>query len=137
MSADGEYLARSVADRHNIVETSWRETSQNKSPQIDVPTNVKTTPNGGSFLLPISLITIFVIFFIGAIFKQLKSLKTFNEPFNELLISKHPQPSCYRCRFFNNNAYLKCAVHPCTVLTSQAKNCSDYWPQHQKDFFYH
>jgi hypothetical protein len=34
---------------------------------------------------------------------------------------------CRKCRFFSGNPYIKCAVHPSTVLTTQAKDCSDYW----------
>ena len=33
---------------------------------------------------------------------------------------------CRKCRFFAHNQYLKCAVHPSTVLTAQAAHCSDY-----------
>lgn len=33
---------------------------------------------------------------------------------------------CHRCRYFSNNAYLKCALHPVTVLTKQVVNCTDY-----------
>ncbi|MEH1893256.1 MAG: hypothetical protein V7K92_28900 [Nostoc sp.] len=36
---------------------------------------------------------------------------------------EHP---CKNCRFFNNNHYLNCAVHPTTAVTIQALNCSDY-----------
>jgi len=36
------------------------------------------------------------------------------------------QVYCKSCRFFSNNPYLKCALHPSSVLTKQAKDCSDY-----------
>ncbi|WP_298919023.1 hypothetical protein [uncultured Nostoc sp.] len=36
---------------------------------------------------------------------------------------EHP---CKNCLFFNNNHFLNCAVHPSTVLSKQALNCSDY-----------
>ncbi len=39
------------------------------------------------------------------------------------------QIPCRTCRFFTNNQYLKCAVHPSTVLKQQAINCPDYWSQ--------
>lgn len=42
-------------------------------------------------------------------------------------INHRQQIPCSNCRFFSNNHYLKCAVHPSTVLTEQALNCSDYW----------
>jgi hypothetical protein len=35
---------------------------------------------------------------------------------------------CNGCQHFDNNPYLKCAVHPSTVLTPEAQNCSDYQP---------
>ena len=33
---------------------------------------------------------------------------------------------CRNCRFFKDNHYLNCAVHPSIVLTKEALNCSDY-----------
>jgi hypothetical protein len=36
------------------------------------------------------------------------------------------QFSCYHCRYFGQNPYLKCALHPTTVLTEQAADCCDY-----------
>lgn len=56
------------------------------------------------------------------------------------LFSRHSAPSahvypvarsvespCSSCRFFSQNAYLKCAVHPSIALTKQALNCSNFW----------
>lgn len=40
---------------------------------------------------------------------------------------KHdPKIACRQCQFFSKNHYLKCAVHPDTVLTKEARNCRDY-----------
>ncbi len=36
------------------------------------------------------------------------------------------QVPCRNCRFFKDNYYLNCAVHPSIVLTKEALNCSDY-----------
>lgn len=33
---------------------------------------------------------------------------------------------CLNCRFFKDSQYLRCAVHPSTVLTKQAIDCLDY-----------
>jgi hypothetical protein len=42
---------------------------------------------------------------------------------------KPPRKSlCHQCQYFGHNAYLKCTVHPSTVLTEQALDCSDYSP---------
>jgi hypothetical protein len=34
--------------------------------------------------------------------------------------------SCQNCRYFSANPYLKCALHPDTVLTDAAVDCRDY-----------
>jgi hypothetical protein len=39
----------------------------------------------------------------------------------------HPVP-CRCCRYFSNNAHLKCAIHPVTALTEKAVDCRDYCP---------
>jgi hypothetical protein len=39
---------------------------------------------------------------------------------------------CQKCRFFSNNKYLKCTVHPSSVLTEEAINCRDYQPIKRK-----
>jgi len=38
---------------------------------------------------------------------------------------------CQHCRYFSHNPYLKCTVHPCTVLTEYALDCPDYRPTNQ------
>jgi len=43
--------------------------------------------------------------------------------FNPKLNSKVP---CARCQYFNHNPYVKCALHPGTVLTDRAVDCRDY-----------
>jgi hypothetical protein len=35
---------------------------------------------------------------------------------------------CQRCRYFCANPYLKCTVHPMTVMTEASSDCSDYSP---------
>jgi len=37
-----------------------------------------------------------------------------------------PKTLCHRCRYFSDNHYLKCALHPETALTEQAVDCRDY-----------
>lgn len=43
-----------------------------------------------------------------------------------LTVRTFQQVPCKNCRFFSNNAYIKCAVQPSIVLTKQAMGCSDY-----------
>ncbi len=33
---------------------------------------------------------------------------------------------CSHCQYFDNNQFLKCALHPAAVLTEQAVDCMDY-----------
>jgi hypothetical protein len=35
---------------------------------------------------------------------------------------------CQQCQYFGPNPYLKCAIHPMTVMTEASADCSDYWP---------
>lgn len=37
-----------------------------------------------------------------------------------------PKAPCQHCRYFSQNPYLKCTLHPSTVLTKQAIDCLDY-----------
>jgi hypothetical protein len=55
--------------------------------------------------------------------------KVTRERGNKLNISHCQQVPCSNCRFFSNNHYLKCAVHPSIVSTKQALDCSDYRSQ--------
>jgi hypothetical protein len=43
-------------------------------------------------------------------------------------LKTHPNVGCQRCQYFSHNRYLKCALHPSTVLTEQAIDCIDYYP---------
>ncbi|NEP18376.1 MAG: hypothetical protein F6J97_15980 [Leptolyngbya sp. SIO4C1] len=42
---------------------------------------------------------------------------------------------CSSCRFYSENAYLRCAVHPQRVLSIDAISCPDYWERHSNQFF--
>lgn len=41
---------------------------------------------------------------------------------------QHNKIPCQRCRFYNRDSTLRCAVHPLTVYTDQSVNCPDYHP---------
>ncbi|AFY92628.1 hypothetical protein Cha6605_1459 [Chamaesiphon minutus PCC 6605] len=36
---------------------------------------------------------------------------------------------CHRCRYFNNNLYLKCAIYPEIVFTERSIDCVNYYPK--------
>ncbi|WP_036488424.1 hypothetical protein [Myxosarcina sp. GI1] len=50
------------------------------------------------------------------------------------LFRNSTKTNCTKCRFFDNNSYLKCAVHPTKVLKKEARECSDYIPRERKFF---
>ena len=41
-------------------------------------------------------------------------------------IGQHQKVACHRCRYFSNNPYVQCALHPNTVMTDGAIDCKDY-----------
>ncbi|WP_373546414.1 hypothetical protein [Chamaesiphon sp.] len=43
--------------------------------------------------------------------------------------------TCYRCRYFNDNHFLQCALHPVTVLTEQSVDCMDYCQKARAKWF--
>ncbi|PSB39849.1 hypothetical protein C7B69_01275, partial [filamentous cyanobacterium Phorm 46] len=47
---------------------------------------------------------------------------------HSFIFKPHPKTLCHRCRYFSDNSYLKCALHPATALTEQAVDCRDYCP---------
>jgi len=39
-----------------------------------------------------------------------------------------PKVICHRCQYFSDNRYLKCALHPVTVITEETVDCADHRP---------
>ncbi len=37
-----------------------------------------------------------------------------------------PKVICHHCQYFSDNRYLKCALHPVTVLTEETVDCADH-----------
>ncbi|PZV15727.1 MAG: hypothetical protein DCF20_10130 [Pseudanabaena sp.] len=35
---------------------------------------------------------------------------------------------CHCCQYFSDNSYLKCAIHPLTVMTEESADCRSYSP---------
>ncbi len=83
---------------------------------------VKTPESAFYFSIYLVALTGWLIFLrLSNSRKTLKNRMTTLQYFNQV--------ACRTCLFFTNNQYLKCAVHPSTVLKQQAINCSDYWFQ--------
>lgn len=50
---------------------------------------------------------------------------------NKLNRAKEVSLPCKKCKFYNSNNYLKCAVNPTEVMTDKANECREYSPQPQ------
>lgn len=106
---------------------SYPLTRSHQNP-ADLKTSQREIPSSPSqallIWLPLSFLVIYAA--VSAFFiyreKPFKFLKKFLP-----IVSKIP---CNNCRFFNDNYYIKCAVRPCSALTKDAINCSDYSPRH-------
>ncbi len=72
------------------------------------------------------VVTIFLIFSIliapvsNFLFKNRRYL------FNFKSYKKVACHQCNTCQYFGSNPYLKCSIHPITVLTEDAIDCIDY-----------
>ncbi len=90
-------------------------------PDLTRPEGAITTDEALFFIPFCSMI--FLAFFI---LKLLDVWKVARAKFTTL--NCFHQLPCRNCRFFTNNHYLYCTVHPSIVLTEQALDCSDYCP---------
>lgn len=84
--------------------------------------------NYGLLIFP--FISFMIAWAIVVFIVSISSKFTQNRNKAEIVTSKlEEQVPCRKCRYFHNDHYLKCAVHPYTALTKQALNCSDYCPK--------
>lgn len=105
------------------------------------------TPNSQSNELPTGGNPIFVeglllscAFFLAAswvfvLLARLDWLKALES--REKIVDRYRKLPCSNCKFFKNNPYLKCAVHPTKVLSEEAQDCSDYSPIAKKGSSFH
>lgn len=97
--------------------------------QVEPSSGQVTVPSGGILFIPFSFVMVaWALVFLS----RLEFWKTFgNRAKTTKPCCKSP---CLDCRFFQNNPYLKCAVHPSKVLSTEAKDCPDYWSRKQDKF---
>jgi hypothetical protein len=136
-----EYLAQSVIQKSHSETENWSQTfSKESTPPSNTPIISDTPSNQELWLFPTGLAIVasfFVTTLIVVWLKRLQHWKTLNDSPTPRDTDCFHQTACYRCKFFNNNPYLKCAINPSTVLTAEAKNCPDYQPHPQKKLFHH
>ncbi|MFH7027977.1 MAG: hypothetical protein ACHBN1_21900 [Heteroscytonema crispum UTEX LB 1556] len=98
--------------------------SQEAFPQQQSQPIETVMPMGGMLLIYIACLIMPWMLFLMARSAVWKVVYT--KMFNIKSLQKIP---CYKCKFFEHNAYLQCAVNPCQVLTPEATNCLDYSPK--------
>ncbi|WP_036477745.1 hypothetical protein [Myxosarcina sp. GI1] len=101
----------------------------------EIPTQEVTASYDGG----VHLLLIWIVSIVGFCFllKKSKSQPDKTNSQNLSVFQHFTQPDCEKCRFFDKNSYLKCAVHPIYVGKINAKDCSDYWQRDRRKFFYH
>ena len=109
---------------------------QSSSKQMD--TGEKSTVLGIIYLGIMIFTGVIIWLQFRQIHKLLKnnavSSMTFSDKRNDFLNNSNSIP-CRKCKFFNNNLYIKCAVNPNKVLQTEAKDCPAYSPHNQKSFY--
>jgi hypothetical protein len=74
----------------------------------------------------------FIFFFAGLLLIAFKRNKVPQEDSITFSTTSHHNLPCSNCQYFSNNHYLKCAIQPSLVMTTEATNCSDYCPKSPK-----
>ena len=116
----------SSQNNHNQLQL---EESTTQEAQVETNGREVTVPSGGILLIPFS----FVIVAWALVF--LSRLEFWKSVGNRVATPKPCRKSpCLECRFYQNNPYLKCAVHPDKALSTEAKDCPDYWSRKQDKF---
>lgn len=109
-----------------VAQSDWSTTAltQAPAPEATSPLPQRGTPGDSvwlSLMLSSVMIAIPCVFIVAEIWSSWQRWRL-----NRRLASSIP---CRNCYFFSKNLQLACAVHPCTVLTESAANCSDYRPK--------
>jgi hypothetical protein len=120
---NAQILQKSIAansDLHQVIP------SEAKNEQAQ--THELTIPDIAISLSPVGFLIGWVVFSL-----MLRKIQAFLDYKMVFPIKKLHSFPCKNCRFYSNNHYLKCAVNPSSVLTEEAKNCSEYSPNNKKN----
>ncbi|MDZ8031922.1 MAG: hypothetical protein RMY64_19330 [Nostoc sp. DedQUE08] len=122
-----------VSAHKNVHQSTLIEANLSKATHSDTKPHDGDIPFVAVFLAHISFMIVWaiVVFLVSSVCKALEDPPENAAPDKDEIVSIKDleQHNCKKCQFFNNNYFLKCAVHPTTALTKQALNCSDYSPK--------
>jgi hypothetical protein len=125
-----EYLNQNVMGQR-LASAFSGESRSERVIQTEIPPDEQSVSNQESLLFfstsLIAIATVGTLAILAIVGKRMRWRKNLDSP-KITHKTNHSQVSCENCRFFNNNPYIKCAIHPSTVLTAQAKDCNDYSP---------
>ncbi|WAL59144.1 hypothetical protein [Thermocoleostomius sinensis] len=127
MEQPATQLEKSFQPRQLVSQATQYEFIQPETSIEDVPLNPTQPENS---ILSIGLLGIGLIGM--ALLLRIIALKLQAEHKQVIDTLKYTDKvPCRNCRFFSNNSYLKCAVHPSDVLKETAIDCSDYCPKNE------
>ncbi|WP_414514017.1 hypothetical protein [Nostoc sp. PCC 9305] len=128
-----EFFRLYVSAQKSVHQSTLIEANLSKATHNDTKPHDGDIPFLAVFLAHISFMFVWaiVVFLVSSVCKALEDPpENAAQDKDEIVSIKHlEQHTCKKCQFFNNNYFLKCAVHPTTALTKQALNCSDYSPK--------
>ncbi|MFN6531422.1 hypothetical protein [Nostoc sp. ChiSLP03a] len=122
-----------VSAQKSVHQSTLIEANLSKATHSDTKPHDGDIPFVAVFLAHISFMIVWaiVVFLVSSVCKALEDPpeNAVQDKDEIVSIKDLEQHTCKKCQFFNNNYFLKCAVHPTTALTKQALNCSDYSPE--------
>lgn len=119
---DNQTINSIILSENRVVTTESKTTRPTPTTPNEINSNISAFFWGATVLSIISLVLL-------KVFHKLETVKIRGSS-----IWPVSQIPCKSCQFFAQNRYLSCAVHPFTVLTKQAKNCSDYCSKYESYF---
>lgn len=125
---NSELIQFSVSAQESFHQITLIEAEQTRATNNPTKIQVENTNYVILFLAPLCFMIVWVsVVFIVAISCRFVRNRNKNEIVTSNLFQQVP---CKKCQYFNNNYFLKCAVHPSIALTQEAVDCSDYCPKH-------
>ncbi len=124
-----DFFNNNSAENINLAQVELIESQSQEIPLEQIPASETTLP-GEVVLVPLSLLVVpWILFFVvpSAFWKNLGSRMS--------TIKTYHQIPCHKCQYYNHNAYLQCAIHPCKALSAEAINCSDFAAKNNKSVF--
>lgn len=125
------FLNQEAVEQSNFKRVEIIEVESKSAPLTQLPTRTVTDFKGGFLFVSV----VFVV--IASVLSCVKGFKFPKGLSNKLnTIKRSHRIPCSTCRFYNNDPFLKCAVHPSKVLSEEACDCPDYCLRDNNKFFH-